>query len=100
MTGLPYVLVVLFALGDGSVLTMQTSQSFASPLNCSTRAFIENESVQSRSHGTYVCMASANAAAFLDGGKRRQAVVSSKITAPPVAQDDTRGAKTATPLPQ
>ena len=87
MTGLPYVLVVLFALGDGSVLTMQTSQSFTSPLNCSMRAFIENETGRQRSHGTYVCMTSANAAVFLESRKRVQAVASSEPTAPPVARD-------------
>jgi len=32
VTGLPYVLVILFALGDGSVITMNTEQQFSSPL--------------------------------------------------------------------
>jgi len=55
MSGLPYV---LFAMGDGSVATMRTSQGFASPLACSMRAFQENDSVRDR---TYVCVASQHA---------------------------------------
>ena len=85
MTGLPYVLVVLFALGDGSVLTMQTSQAFASPLNCSMRAFIENESVRTRSYGTYVCMTKDNAATFL-AARKQQGTVAAAETPPALAQ--------------
>ena len=66
MTPLPYVLIVLFALGDGSIMTMQTMQSFRSPLNCSMRAFIETETAGARSQGTYVCMTRDKAATFLN----------------------------------
>ena len=93
MTGLPYVLVVLFALGDGSVLTMQTAQDFASPLNCSMRAFIENESPGLRSQGTYVCMTRGNAETFLNGRKPRPAVAAAP--APFVAQGEAK--ETAAP---
>lgn len=64
MTSLPYVLVVLFALGDGSVMTMRTSQSFASPLTCSMRAFLENDDSRGR---TYVCVTRGDAAALAGG---------------------------------
>ena len=53
MTGLPYVLVVLFALGDGSVITMNTKQQYASPLSCSMQAFLENEKSRDR---TFICV--------------------------------------------
>lgn len=53
MTSLPYVLVVLFAMSDGSVAPMATSQGFASPLACSMRAFMENEGAGER---VYVCV--------------------------------------------
>ena len=79
MTGLPYVLVVLFALGDGSVLTMQTSQAFTSPLNCSMRAFIENEAAVARCYGTYVCMTKDNAENFLTARKRPSAVAAADM---------------------
>lgn len=59
---MPYVLVVLFALGDGSLLTMQTSQQFASPLSCSMQAFIENEKARAR---TYVCVTRDHAGTLL-----------------------------------
>jgi hypothetical protein len=59
MTGLPYVLIVLFAMSDGSVATMRTSQGFASPLACSMRAFQENDGVRDR---TYVCVGAEHAA--------------------------------------
>lgn len=88
MTSLPYVLVVLFALGDGSALTMQTSQAFSSPLNCSMRAFIENESAQSRSYGTYVCMARDNAATFLRDRNQPPRVAASGLEKPAVAQGE------------
>lgn len=86
MTALPYVLVVLFALGDGSVLTMQTSQAFASPLNCSMRAFIENEATPTRGYGTYVCMTRASAATFLADRNRRPAAAAPDPKKPAVAQ--------------
>jgi hypothetical protein len=53
MTGLPYVLIVLFAMSDGSVSAMRTAESYASPLKCSMRAFLENETARDR---TYVCV--------------------------------------------
>ena len=53
MTSLPYVLIVLFALNDGSFMVMRTSQSFASPLTCSMNAFLETETSKSR---TYICV--------------------------------------------
>jgi hypothetical protein len=81
MTPLPYVLVVLFALGDGSIMTMQTMQSFTSPLNCSMRAFIETETAGARSQATYVCMAREKAAVFLDGQGRDP--LAAKPAAPP-----------------
>ena len=65
MTSLPYVLIVLFALGDGSVMIMQTSQSFASPLTCSMRAFLETDSARKR---TYVCVTRDRAAVLAGGG--------------------------------
>ena len=58
MTTLPYVLIVLFAMGDGSVATMRTAQAFASPLSCSMRAFQENATARDRS---YVCVSRASA---------------------------------------
>jgi len=58
MSGLPYVLIVLFAMADGSVATMRTSQGFASPLACSMRAFQANDGARDR---TYVCVAAAHA---------------------------------------
>ena len=61
MSSLPYVLIVLFAMGDGSVTTIQTSQSFDSPLSCSMRAFLENESSRDR---TYVCVTREDALAL------------------------------------
>ncbi len=64
MTSLPYVLIVLFVLGDGSLATMQTSQSFDSPLSCSMRAFLENESSRDR---TYVCVTREDAVALTGG---------------------------------
>lgn len=87
MTGLPYVLVVLFALGDGSVLTMQTSQAFTSPLNCSMRAFIENEAVHARNYGTYVCMTKDHAETFLSA-RGRPATVATTDTPPALAQKE------------
>ena len=53
MATLPYVLIVLFSLSDGSVGVMRTAQSYASPLSCSMQAFLENETVKDR---TYVCV--------------------------------------------
>ena len=65
MTSLPYVLIVLFALSDGSVGVMRTSQSFASPLTCSMQAFLENETAKDR---TYVCVTLERAIAFAGPG--------------------------------
>tara|TARA_R110000787_G_scaffold75747_10_gene167496 strand:+ start:1646 stop:1912 length:267 start_codon:yes stop_codon:yes gene_type:complete len=53
VTSLPYVLVILFALGDGSVITMNTEEQFSSPLSCSMKAFIENEKSRGR---TFICV--------------------------------------------
>ena len=53
VTSMPYVLIVLFSLSDGSIGVMKTWQSFASPLTCSMQAFLENETVEDR---TYVCV--------------------------------------------
>lgn len=60
MTSLPYVLIVLFALSDGSIEVMTTSQGFASPLTCSMQAFLENETARDR---TYVCVSRERAIA-------------------------------------
>ena len=65
MTSLPYVLVVLFAMSDGSVAPMATSQGFASPLACSMRAFMENESARER---VYVCVTRERAEMLLVAG--------------------------------
>jgi len=64
MTTLPYVLVVLFALNDGSLATMATNQGFASPLACSMQAFLENETARER---TYVCVTRERAATLTGG---------------------------------
>jgi len=93
MTTLPYVLVVLFSLGDGSALTMQTSQSFVSPLNCSMRAFIENEKDRQPRRGTYVCMTRARAASLLSD-RRHKPVAPAPET---LAQD--QHTPSATPQP-
>jgi hypothetical protein len=61
MTSLPYVLIILFALSDGSVEVMTTSQGFASPLTCSMQAFLENETAHDR---TYVCVSRERAIAM------------------------------------
>lgn len=65
MTSLPYVLVVLFSLGDGSIITMRTSQGFTSPLTCSMHAFMENETTRDR---TYVCVTRDRAVALAGEG--------------------------------
>jgi hypothetical protein len=62
MTQLPYVLIVLFSLNNGAVGIMDTSQTFASPMSCSMRAFIENETVDDR---TYVCVTRDRAASLM-----------------------------------
>jgi len=62
MTQLPYVLVVLFSLNNGSVGVMDTAQTFNSALSCSMKAFIENESVKDR---TYVCVTRDRAASLM-----------------------------------
>jgi len=59
MNALPYLLIVLFNLNDGSLISMSTSQGFASPLSCSMRAFLENETARDR---TYVCVTQEHAA--------------------------------------
>jgi len=61
VTSMPYVLIVLFSLSDGSIGMMKTWQSFASPLTCSMQAFLENETVQDR---TYVCVTRERALAL------------------------------------
>ncbi len=63
MTDLPYVQVILFALGDGSFITMDTSLQYRSPLSCSMAAFMENEKSRDR---TYVCVTREDAVALLD----------------------------------
>ena len=75
MSSLPYVLIVLFAIGDGSVTTIQTSQSFHSPLSCSMRAFLENESSRDR---TYVCVTREDALAL--SGEAKGLAVARKLT--------------------
>ena len=64
MTALPYVIVVLFAMSDGSVVAMNTWQSFASPLSCAMQAFLENETANQR---TYVCVMRERAVALTGG---------------------------------
>ena len=61
MSSLPYVLIILFTLSDGSIEVMTTSQGFASPLTCSMQAFLENESARDR---TYVCVSRERAVAM------------------------------------
>lgn len=80
MSSLPYVLIVLFSLGDGTLATMQTSQSFNSPLSCSMRAFLENESSRNR---TYVCVTREDALA-LTGDATGLAVAQKVIPPGPV----------------
>lgn len=80
MSSLPYVLIVLFAMGDGSVTTIQTSQSFDSPLSCSMRAFLENESSRDR---TYVCVTREDALA-LSGDTKKLAVARKPAPTGPV----------------
>ena len=58
---MPYVLIVLFVLSDGSALVMNTSEGFSSPLTCSMQAFIENETVDDR---TYICVTRERALAL------------------------------------
>ncbi|MEM7227027.1 MAG: hypothetical protein AAF495_28930 [Pseudomonadota bacterium] len=65
MSSMPYVLVVLFTIGDGSVVAMKTWQSFASPLTCSMQAFMETESAKQR---TYICVTREQASALLGKG--------------------------------
>lgn len=65
MTSLPYVLIILFTLSDGSIDVMRTSQSFASPLTCSMQAFLENETAPDR---TYVCVTRERALAVAGRG--------------------------------
>jgi hypothetical protein len=60
------LLVVLFAMSDGSVATMRSSQSFASPLSCSMRAFRESETARER---IYVCTTSERVEMLLVAGK-------------------------------
>ncbi len=64
MTSLPYVLMVLFTLNDGRLVSMETNQAFASPLSCSMQAFLANEAARDR---TYVCVTQERAA-ILTGG--------------------------------
>ena len=59
---MPYVLIVLFALSDGSVVVMKTWESFASPITCSMQAFLENETVND--DRTYVCVTRQRAVAL------------------------------------
>ncbi len=80
MTGLPYVLVVLFALGDGSVLPMSTTQQFRSPLSCSMKAFLENENARGR---TYICVTLDHAAALVANQSRDAVLV---VRKPPLPQ--------------
>ncbi len=61
MTSLPYVLIVLFALDDGSVFAMRTSQSLSSPPTCSMQAVLENEAAGRRTH---VCVLREHATAL------------------------------------
>jgi hypothetical protein len=66
MSSLPYVLIVLFSLTDGSLATMGTSQGFDSPPSCSMRAFMENESARER---VYVCTTREHAVQLLHRGR-------------------------------
>ena len=61
VSSMPYVLIVLFSLSDGSIGVMKTWQSFASPLTCSMQAFLENETAEDR---TYVCVSRQRALAL------------------------------------
>lgn len=79
MASLPYVLVVLFAMGDGSVATMRTSQSFASPVSCSMRAFMENETARER---VYVCVDRERAEMLLVSGQIEAAAADAPPTRP------------------
>ena len=65
MTTLPYVLIVLFTLTDGSIGVMRTSQGFTSPLSCSLQALMENETTDDR---TYVCVTRERALALSGAG--------------------------------
>ena len=73
VTSMPYVLIVLFSLSDGSIGVMKTWQSFASPLTRSMQAFLENETAEDR---TYVCVARARAltlaGATIESGQTEQ----------------------------
>lgn len=81
MSSLPYVLIVLFAMGDGTVATIQTAQSFHSPLSCSMRAFLENESSRDR---TYVCVTRQDALVLT--GDATGLAVAQKETSPGAAK--------------
>jgi hypothetical protein len=66
MSQLPYVLLVLFAMPDGSHTVMETAQQYESPLSCSMRAFIQNDPIKDR---TYVCVTRSNAEILLQASK-------------------------------
>ena len=61
MTSFPFVLVTLFALTDGTTVTMETSERFRSPLKCGIQALILSENAKGR---TYVCMTRQAAQSF------------------------------------
>lgn len=53
MSQLPYVLLVLFSMPDGSHTVVETAQQYKTPASCNIQALIENEQVTDR---TYVCV--------------------------------------------